>query len=45
MYHLCKDADGNDYGWGHVLDYIGVEWEDNPFEKEVGVRKHSRKES
>lgn len=35
MYHLCKDAGGNDYGWGHVLDYIGVAWEDDPFEKEV----------
>lgn len=32
MYHLCKDEDGNDYGWGRVLDYIGVGWEDNPLE-------------
>ncbi len=30
MYHLCKDTDGNDFGWGHVLDYIGVLWEDYP---------------
>lgn len=28
MYHLCKDENGNDYGWGKVLDYIGVKWED-----------------
>lgn len=24
MYHLCVDADGNEYGWARVLDYIGV---------------------
>ena len=29
MYHVCKDADGNEYGWGRVLDYIGVAWEDD----------------
>lgn len=27
MFHLCKDKDGNDYGWAKVLDYIGVGWE------------------
>lgn len=26
MFHLCKDSDGNDYGWARVLDYIGVGW-------------------
>jgi len=26
MNHCCKDANGNDYGWGRVLDYIGVPW-------------------
>ncbi len=30
MYHVCKDSDGKEYGWGRVLDYIGVEWEDIP---------------
>lgn len=35
MYHLCKDADGNDYGWGHVLDYIGVGWEDDPITEQL----------
>lgn len=30
MYHLCKDENGEDYGWGRVLDYIGVGWEDIP---------------
>ena len=28
MYGLCDRADGSKYGWGHVLDYIGVEWRD-----------------
>ena len=28
MYHLYTDADGNDHGWGEVLDYIDVEWRD-----------------
>lgn len=26
MNKCCKDESGNTYGWGHVLDYIGVEW-------------------
>ena len=26
MNHLCKDSEGNDYGWGLVLDYVGVGW-------------------
>ena len=31
MYKCCKDkARGEKYGWGKVLDYIGVEWEDIP---------------
>ena len=32
MYLCCKDADGRVFGWGAVLDYIGVEWrpEGNP---------------
>lgn len=32
MYHVCKDQDGTEYGWGRVLDYIGVKWEDIPEE-------------
>ena len=32
MYHLCKDENGNDYGWGRVLDYIGIGWKDIPIE-------------
>lgn len=28
MFHLCKDECGEDYGWAHVLDYIGVDWRD-----------------
>ena len=27
MFHMCKDKEGNDYGWAKVLDYIGVGWE------------------
>lgn len=30
MRHVCMDQDGNWYGWGRVLDYIGVEWENKP---------------
>ena len=30
MRHVCRDSDGNWYGWGRVLDYIGVEWENAP---------------
>lgn len=26
MYHVVQREDGSWYGWGHVLDYIGVEW-------------------
>ena len=29
MYRCCIDQEtGEKYGWGRVLDYIGVEWED-----------------
>ena len=29
MYEVCQDPEtGEHYGWGRVLDYIGVEWED-----------------
>ena len=31
MYRCCTDTEtGEKYGWGKVLDYIGVEWEDVP---------------
>lgn len=30
MRHVCCDEEGNWYGWGRVLDYIGVEWENEP---------------
>lgn len=31
MYRCCTDkATGERYGWGRVLDYIGVPWEDYP---------------
>lgn len=28
MTHVDQDKDGNWYGWGRVLDYIGVKWKD-----------------
>ena len=30
MKNCCQDENGNRFGWGKVLDYIGVEWEDRP---------------
>lgn len=30
MTHVCQDAEGSWYGWGRVLDYIGVEWRNAP---------------
>lgn len=30
MYHIGRDIYGNEIGWGHVLDYIGVGWRDDP---------------
>lgn len=30
MYHIGRDIYGNEIGWGHVLDYIGVEWRNDP---------------
>lgn len=27
MYRCCTDENGEQYGWGRVLDWIGVEWE------------------
>lgn len=32
MYHCCTDGEGSKYGWGRVLDWIGVAWEDEPKE-------------
>lgn len=28
MNHVAQNPNGEWYGWGHVLDYIGVEWRD-----------------
>lgn len=30
MNRVCVDENGNEYGWGLVLDYIGVAWRDIP---------------
>lgn len=32
MYRCCKDEHGKPFGWGKVLDYIGVSWEDEVFD-------------
>lgn len=32
MYNCCTDSKGQKYGWGRVLDYIGVPWEDIPYD-------------
>lgn len=33
MNHICKDENGEWYGWGLVLDYIGVGWKDDLFDQ------------
>lgn len=30
MNRICTDENGGPYGWGKVLDYIGVEWRNEP---------------
>lgn len=36
MYKCCIDEQtGEKYGWGRVLDYIGVGWEDLPLGREI----------
>lgn len=32
MYGCCTDEAGEKYGWGKVLDYIGIGWEDDPYQ-------------
>lgn len=34
MNRCCTDENGNPFGWGRVLDYIGVGWRDEPEEFE-----------
>lgn len=29
MFNCCTDEHGNKYGWGKVLDYVGIPWRDN----------------
>lgn len=36
MYECCKDPEtGEKFGWGRVLDWIGVEWEDKPWVQQM----------
>ncbi len=38
MYDCCIDEEtGEKYGWGKVLDYIGIGWEDRPQLKEKNI--------
>lgn len=32
MYDCCTDSNGKKYGWGRVLDFIGVDWEDEYYD-------------
>lgn len=34
MYKCCTDENGEKYGWGRVLNYIGIGWEDDPYKKD-----------
>lgn len=40
MYH-CIKKNGQEYGWGKVLDYIGVPWEDKP-EQQITIEMLNR---
>ncbi|WP_279004056.1 hypothetical protein [[Clostridium] scindens] len=36
MYRCCTDTEtGEKFGWGRVLDYIGIKWEDIPDEDQI----------
>ena len=35
MNRVCVDDIGNEYGWGLVLDYIGVGWRDQPWNEQL----------
>lgn len=36
LYRCCTDPEtGEKYGWGRVLDYIGIEWENLPEENQI----------
>ncbi len=39
MNHLCVDENGEEYGWGRVLDYIGVEWRPNTYLDQIGFEE------
>ncbi len=41
MYECCSDENGEKYGWGKVLDYIGIGWEDDPYQANKKKDKES----
>jgi hypothetical protein len=45
MYECAIDEEtGEKYGWGKVLDYIGIGWEDDPYQVKAKVKKKKDKE-
>lgn len=42
MYRCCKDDEGNPFGWGSVLDYIGVHWTPETLKQDI-ERQNARK--
>lgn len=45
MRHVDQMTDGSWYGWGHVLDYIGVEWREpwRQFETQMTLSDYARR--
>lgn len=39
MNRCCSDANGKPYGWGLVLDYIGVRWRPETLEADVALQE------
>lgn len=39
MYKCCKDQNGEPFGWGKVLDYIGVQWKPETLQLEKEKRR------
>lgn len=42
MNHVMQDDDGEWYGWGHILDYIGVEWRNPEKWEKTGEEKNHK---
>jgi hypothetical protein len=42
MYRCCHDPDGTPYGWGRVLDYIGIRWRPKTLAEDI-AKQEARK--